>query len=204
MSGNPPRAGDNMNDANTDGISDGSAVRPGRWVKRHPLLFGGVVLGVTAIAGTAFAYWTTTGSGTATSTTALSLATLTATQNGSITAMAPGSAVQNVNFTVNNTAGSPQYVTTIALSISGITYTSSAGAGTGGTLLDHPAGLAAVGCTSADFTLTQPVAGIDVASAGLVFTQADAWKGGRIAMDNKVTNQDGCKGTTVALALAIS
>ena len=154
--------------------------------------------------GVAYAYWTTTGSGTATSTTAASLATLTTTQNGSVTAMAPGGAVQNVNFTINNSAATPQYVTTVAMSISGITWTAAAGGGLGTTLADHPAGQVAVGCSSADFTLTQPIAGVDVPPAGLAFTQADAYKGGRIAMDNELTNQDGCKGTTVALAFVLS
>jgi len=155
--------------------------------------------------GAAYAYWTTTGSGTATSTTAASLATLTTTQNGSVTAMSPGSAVQDVDFTVNNSAASPQYVTTIALSISGITYTAAAGAGSGTTLANHPAGMAAVGCSSADFTLTQPIAGVDIPTAGLAFTQATTpRKSGRVVMINAGTNQDGCKGTTVAFALALT
>jgi len=156
-------------------------------------------------AGGAFAYWTTTGSGTATSTTAASLATLTTTQNGSVTAMSPGSAVQDVDFTVNNSAASPQYVTTVAMSISGITWTAAAGAGSGTTLANHPAGAAATGCSSADFTLTQPIAGVDIPTAGLAFTQATTpRKSGRIVMINSGANQDACKGTTVALAFALT
>ncbi|MHB8274628.1 MAG: hypothetical protein ACYDC9_07690 [Dermatophilaceae bacterium] len=155
--------------------------------------------------GVAFAYWTTTGTGTATSTTAASLATLTTTQNGSVTGMAPGGAIQDVNFTINNSATTPQYVTTVAMSISGITYTASAGTGTGTTWVNHPAGGVAPGCTAADFTLTQPTAGIDVPNGGLAFTQAATpQKSGRIAMKDLATNQDDCKGTTVALAFAIS
>ena len=156
--------------------------------------------------GVAFAYWTTTGSGTATSTTAASLATLTTTQNGLVTAMAPGGAVQDVNFTINNSAATPQYVTTVAMSFTGATYVSAGSSSSVGTTwLNHPAGGPAPGCTAADFTLTQPVAGIDIPSAGLAFTQATTpRKGGRIAMNNLTSNQDDCKGTTIALAFAIS
>jgi len=167
-------------------------------------------LAVTSVAvllgsGAAYAYWTTTGSGTATSTTAASLATLTTTQNGSVTAMSPGSAVQDVDFTVNNSAASPQYVTTIAMSITTIKWTSAAGAGTGVTQADHPALATATGCSSSDFTLTQPVAGVDIPTAGLAFTQATTpRKSGRIVMINSGSNQDACKGTTVALAFALT
>jgi hypothetical protein len=175
-----------------------------RWIKRHPLVFGGAVLGFTAIAGSAYAYWTTTGSGTATGTTAASLATLTTTDNSTITAMAPGSAIQNVNFTINNSAATPQYVTTVLLAFDHANYISAAGAGTDTTLLNHPAGGSAPGCIAASFALTQPEAGVDVAPAGLAFTQLTAKKGGRIAMNDLVTNQDDCKDTTITLSFTLS
>jgi hypothetical protein len=173
--------------------------------KKSAALVAGTAL-LLGSSGVAYAYWTTTGAGTATSTTAASLATLTTTQNGAVTAMAPGGAVQDVNFTINNSAATPQYVTTVAMAFVSATYI---GAGTsssvGTTWLNHPAGGPAPGCTAADFTLTQPVAGIDIPPAGLAFTQATApRKGGRIAMDNEVTNQDDCKDTTIALSFTIS
>jgi|SRR5450631_1529561 len=156
-------------------------------------------------AGVAFAYWTNSGSGTGSATSAAGLAALTTTQNGAVTGMAPGAAAQDINFTINNPAGSPQYVTNVVMSVTGATYVIAAGAGTGNTWLNHAAGASATGCTSADFTLTQPVAGIDVPTAGLAFTQAtNPIKGGRIAMTNSASNQDDCKGTTIALNFAIS
>jgi hypothetical protein len=154
--------------------------------------------------GVAYGYWTNTGSGTATSTTAASLATMTTSQQGSITGLAPGSAVQDVDFTILNSA-TAQWVTTVAMSFTSATYI---GVGTssnvGTTWLNHPAGGPAPGCTAADFTLTQPEAGVSVPNPSLAFTQATAKKGGRIVMNNLGTNQDDCKDTTIALAFAIS
>jgi len=53
--------------------------------------------------------------------------------------------------------------------------------------------------------VTQPIAGVDIPTAGLAFTQATTpRKGGQIVMINTGANQDACKGTTVALALALT
>jgi hypothetical protein len=154
--------------------------------------------------GVAYGYWTNTGSGTATSTSAESLATLTTTQQGSITGMAPGGAVQDVDFTIVNSA-TAQWVTTVAMSFTSATYISAGSSSSVGTTwLDHPAGGPAPGCTAADFTLTQPQGGVSVPNPSLAFTQASTKKGGRIAMNNLGTNQDDCKDTTIALAFAIS
>lgn len=189
--------------ANRD-CDDDSAVASHRWVKRHPLVFGALVVGFAAIAGSAYAYWTTTGSGTASGTTAGGLATLTTTQDNTITGMAPGSATQDVDFTINNSAATPQYVTTVLLAFDHANYNSPAGAEDGTTWLNHPAFGVAPGCVAASFTLTQPEAGVDVPHAGLAFTQATTKKGGRVAMNNLVTNQDDCKDTTITLTLSLS
>jgi hypothetical protein len=157
-------------------------------------------------AGGAYAYWTSTGSGTATGTTAASLATLTTTQNGSVTAMAPGGAAQYVQFTINNSASSPQYVTAIAVTVSDITWVA-AGTGSGDTLANHAIGDSAVTagvCSSADFTIVNPTAGVDVTHSGLAFTSGSTPAAGTIAMNDPNSNQNGCKGVTVALALALT
>lgn len=172
--------------------------------RKNIVLVAGVLLLVGS--GAAYAYWTTTGSGSATGTSANGLASpLTVSQQGSVTGLAPGGLPQDVNFTLINGAATPQYATTVVMAISGITWTSAAGAPTGTTLANHPAGATPLGCTSADFTLTQPTAGVDVPPAGLAFTQATSGRtGGRIAMANLGTNQDDCKGVTVALSLTIT
>jgi hypothetical protein len=168
------------------------------------------VVAVLAIGGIAFAYWTTTGSGDATGTTGTNTA-LTITQDGTVTAMTPGSAAQAVNYTIHNSATTPQYVTTVTIAFVSVNYTSIALPGTGTTATDHPAGMLAVGCSAADFTLVGPDAvGLDlpadVAGVGTSFTRVDGTTyqhklSGTIAMVNSETNQDGCKGTTVHLSM---
>lgn len=186
---------------------DHSAVGTRRWIKRHPLVFGVAVLGFTAIAGSAYAYWTASGSGTATGTTAASLATLTAAQDGTITAMAPGSVIQDVDFTITNGAATPQYVTTVLLAFDHANYISAGATSAVGTdWLHHPAGGPATGCVAASFALTQPGLGlgVDVAPGDTAFTQLTPKTGGRIAMNNLATNQDDCKDTTITLSLTLS
>jgi hypothetical protein len=177
-----------------------------RLTKKSKKILGGAAIVGLVGSGAAYAYWTTTGSGSATATTAAGLPALTTTQNGTVTAMAPGGAVQDVNFTINNSAATNQYATTVAMTFVNATYVGvGASSAVGTTWLNHPAGGPAPGCTVADFTLTQPVAGVDVPPAGLAFTQITTpQKSGRIAMNNRVTNQDDCKGTTIALAFTIS
>jgi hypothetical protein len=183
----------------------------GRHQKRHTTgvrafprrrLVAAAAAGVAFTAsGAAYAYWTTTGGGTASGTTAANTA-VTISQDGSVTGMVPGAAAKDINYTVHNGASTPQFITTITIGISGITYTAAAGAGTGSTLFDHPAGMAAVGCSATDFTIVQPDAvGVDVAAGDTSFTRATAKKSGTIVLVDAVTNQDGCKGTTVALTL---
>jgi hypothetical protein len=155
-------------------------------------------------AGAAYAYWTTTGSGAGSATTAASLAAVTVTQNGTVTAMAPGSAIQDVNFTINNGATTKQYVTNVVTAFAGATYVAAAGSGTGSTWVNHGAGALAPGCTTASFTITQPIMGIDIAAGSTAFTQTGPQKAARITMLNLPSNQDDCKGTTIALSFTVS
>lgn len=157
-----------------------------------------------SISSTAYAYWTTTGSGTATATTGTNIA-LTVTQDGSITNLVPGGTAQPVNYTINNSASTPQYATTVTIGIVDVRYTNAAGTGTGSTALDHPANMIAVSCSASDFTLVQPDSlATDLAPGNTSFTRLTAKKSGTIAMDNEAYNQDDCKNTTINLSFTIA
>jgi hypothetical protein len=152
--------------------------------RKAAALIGAAVL-LLAAAG-AYAYWTTTGSGTGSATTGTN-STVTVTQVGSVTALVPGSAAQAVNFSINNTQGTPQYITSVSYSIASI---------------ESAPGVPAVGCTAgADFTLVQPTSiAADLANGITTFSPS----GATLAMKDTASNQNGCKNVTVNLAFSAS
>ena len=153
--------------------------------------------------GAAYAYWTTTGSGTATSTTGTNTA-LSVAQNGVISGMTPGGTAQEVNYTITNSAATPQYATTVTIGKVSVNYINAAGTGSGTTAANHPAGAVAETCTVGDFTVVQPDAlGVDLAPGTTAFTRLTAKKSGTIAMVNSGSNQDDCKNTTVNLSFTV-
>ncbi|TDW93148.1 hypothetical protein EV137_0420 [Kribbella pratensis] len=164
------------------------------------------VFAVLAISGIAYAFWTTTGEGTAKGSTGTSTA-MTITQDGTVTAMTPGSAAQPVNYTINNTASTPQYITTVTITKASVTYIGAAGAGTGTTAADHPAGAVAAVCTTGDFAVVQPdPVGLDLPVGPTAFTRSLTTTyqnklSGTVAMINSASNQDDCKNTTLNLTI---
>ncbi|PZS18460.1 MAG: hypothetical protein DLM57_06280 [Pseudonocardiales bacterium] len=142
-----------------------------------------VGVGVVAVGGgLAFAYWTSSGTGTGTAGTGTGASTLVITQTSVISGMAPGVAAQTISGTVANNATNSAFVTSVTVSISGVTKAAGAPAGT---------------CAAADYTLsgaTMPV-NVDVAAG-----TSTNFTGATIAFNNTGSNQDGCKGATVALA----
>ncbi|MGZ0151927.1 hypothetical protein ACXJJ3_33055 [Kribbella sp. WER1] len=134
-------------------------------------------------AGSAFAYWSTTGSGSGTGATAAGGSNLAIAQTSTIANMYPGDSAQTISGTVTNNATSSAYVNSVTVSISGVTQAQ----GATGT------------CDASDYTLASPTMSVatDVAAGGTAnFT------GATIQFHNKATNQDGCKGATVNLAYA--
>ncbi|MEU4391480.1 hypothetical protein [Kribbella sp. NPDC023855] len=163
------------------------------------------VVTVVSLAGIAYAYWTTTGQGEGKGTTGTSTA-LTVVQVGVVSGMTPGSLAQPVNYTITNTADTPQYLTSVTIAKVSVTYMNLAGAGTGTTAADHPAGAIAAVCTVADFAVVQPAAvGMDLAPGSVTFTREATSYGGRlsgtVAMVNTTVNQDDCKNTTINLTI---
>jgi len=145
-----------------------------------------LVLGIVAalgIAAAAFAYWTTSGSGTGTAGTG-DAAAVTVTQVGSISGLVPGSAAQAVDFKITNGKTTPQYVTSVSVSIDSI---------------KNADNTTATGCSASDFTIVQPtVINRDLAAGDTSFSPS----GATIAMKDLSTNQDACKNVTVNLAFS--
>jgi len=103
-----------------------------------------VVLGaiaIIALAGSAYAYWTTNGSGTATAKTGKTVPVVVS-QLGDVSGLAPGSGPQPVNFKINNPATSPQYIRTVTMAI--------------GTIEKAGVAVPDTDCSAADFGLDQP------------------------------------------------
>jgi hypothetical protein len=147
----------------------------------------GAVCALLAAAG-AYAFWTAGGSGTGTATTASGTTALTVNQTTTLAAMFPGDTAQTISGTFTNTNSGPIQVATVTAAITGVTKAGGAGAGA---------------CDSTDFTLTN--AAMTVGAAIPVGTAVGAWTGAAIQFNNKAgTNQDGCKGATVALSYTIA
>jgi hypothetical protein len=153
-----------------------------KFIKRRKLIVATCVT-LLVIVGSAVAYWTTTGSGTGTATTGTGSA-VSVTQVGTVTGLVPGGAAQAVDFTVTNPKSTPQYVTSVTYSIASI---------------QTSPGVAAVGCSAADFTLVQPNAiAADLPAGASTFSPS----GATLAMIDSATNQNGCKNVTVNLTFA--
>ncbi|WP_161952515.1 hypothetical protein [Actinoplanes sp. TFC3] len=138
------------------------------------------------IAGTAFAYWTTSGAGTGTSATGTSTA-VTVTQIGTPpSGLTPGGADQPLAFRVNNSQTTSQYVSAVRVDVASVT--------TGG-------GAPVPGCTSADFAITQPTAiNSDLTAGDHDYNPS----GALIHMINRNVSQDACKDVTVNLSFTAS
>lgn len=136
------------------------------------------------VAGTAFAYWTTTGNGTATGASGTSAA-VTVTQTGSAPAgLAPDAAAQPIAFKINNPKLSPQRIASVTIAVTGVT---------GGA-----ADAAKPDCDATDFAIVQPGAiNADLPNGDTNFPSS----GATIQMVDKVNqNQDNCKNVTVNLS----
>ncbi len=147
---------------------------------KRPKLMAATVVALLVIVGVAAAYWTSSGTGVGTGTTGTG-SNVTVAQVGTITGMVPGGAAQAVDFTVTNPKTTPQYVTSVTYSIASI---------------QTSPGVAAVGCSTADFTLVQPNAiATDLPAGATSFSPS----GATLAMIDSGTNQNGCKNVTVNL-----
>lgn len=135
----------------------------------------------------AVAYWTSGGTGSG-SASAGTTANITVNQTTVLTAMYPGDTPQTISGNFSNTNSGPVYVGTVTAAISGVTKATGAPAGT---------------CDASDFTLATPA--MTVAAQVPSGPGTGAWTGAKLSFNNKpATNQDACKGATVALSYTIS
>jgi hypothetical protein len=137
-----------------------------------------------ATAGTAIAFWSSSGTGDGTaSTSAGETDTLPVTQVSAPSNMAPGVAAGAITATVTNTGLNNAHVSQVVVSIQSVTQEASPPAGT---------------CDPSDYTLSNPIM---TTGAGDLAPNAvsGTFSGATLGFNNKLTNQDACKGATVHL-----
>lgn len=136
-------------------------------------------------AGVAYAYWTTGGSGTGTAGTGTSV-DLTVNQTSTLTDMFPGDTAQTLSGDFDNANDGTQHVASVTVTIASV----------------FQGGVAAVGCSAADYTLTG--ATMSAVQEVPVGTGVGTWSGATIQFNNTTANQDACKGATVNLAYTVA
>lgn len=135
-------------------------------------------VGILAVAGIAFAYWTTTGSGSGSGSVASSNGTITL--HGTVTnALTPGGS-SSVTFTADNAGTSNLYV--------GKVHLDSVAADAG-----HS------GCAVADFTMPDVTENNEVAAGASAHALPT---NGTISYANTDVSQDACKGASLTLTLS--
>lgn len=159
----------------------------GRHLGRRRLVpFAIALLALVAFSAVTYAYWTGLGSGTGSGTAATGTGNLTVVQTTVLTPMYPGDTAQTLSGNFTNPNPGPVYVSTVTASISSVTKATGAPSGT---------------CDATDFTLASATMTVNAeVAAG---TAKGAWTGATIHFNDKVTNQDACKGATVNLAYSI-
>ena len=133
----------------------------------------------------AYAYWTTGGSGTGTATTGTST-DLTVNQTSTLSPMFPGDTAQTLSGDFDNAGAGTVHVASVTVSIASV----------------FQAGVAAVGCSAADYVLTG--ATMSAVQDVAVGTSVGSWTGATIQFNNTNANQDACKGATVNLAYVVA
>lgn len=144
----------------------------------------GLFLVFALAAGGAYAYWTNSGTGSGTAATSSPAAGQLTVSGTPITGLAPGVAAKPLAGTIANPAGSGS-----DFHVSGLAAT-----------ITIDAAHVTAGCGASDYTLVQPsgITGDLAPGASLPFSS------GTIAFNNKVTNQDFCKGATVTINYTVS
>lgn len=150
------------------------------------ILIAAVTVGLLAIGGGAFAYWTVTGAGTGAASTGVTSGTITVVQTSTVSNLRPGGAAQTLSGNFNNSDTSPVYVATVTAAIGSVVKSGTAPGGA---------------CTAADYTLSNAV--MTVAAQIQPGTGQGAWTGATLAFNNTGANQDGCQGATVNLTYTI-
>jgi hypothetical protein len=158
-----------------------------KFTKRRGMLPAGIAAALV-VAGAAFAFWTGNGSGSGSGSAATGVSALTANQATTLAAMYPGDSAQTISGDFDNSNSGPVYVSTVTVSISGVTKAAGAPAGT---------------CDATDFTLAN--AAMSVGGEVAAGTGEGSFTGATLKFNDKpATNQDACKGATVSLSYTIA
>jgi hypothetical protein len=151
-------------------------------IRRHKRVFGVAFVATLAIAGTAAAYWTQSGSGTGSASTGSTASNIVVHQTSSIVGLFPGGLAQSLAGDFDNPNSAPVFISNVTALIPP-TWTVAADP-------SKPP------CTAADFT----IAGTANVNAEVgPGTGVGAWNGLSIAMIDSATNQDNCKNVTVPI-----
>lgn len=151
--------------------------------RKKRLLAAGIVTAVLlGGAGTAYAYWTNSGSGVGEADTGTNAA-VTVVQTSSISGLAPGSGTHALSGTFDNPNDGSVYIASVSVSIDSVVDSE---------------GEPAVGCEADDYVIAgSPMTVNANVPAG---DGVGSWSGATIAFVNEAAeNQDGCKGATVNL-----
>ncbi|MFZ0324399.1 MAG: hypothetical protein WAN48_09745 [Actinomycetes bacterium] len=162
--------------------------------RRRFTLVASTMAAVLVGGGIAAAYWTTTGNGSSPGSVGAGTATLTVTQDSTVSGLVPGGPAKPLDFTVSNPTSGPLQISNVGITVA---VTSSPGT-----------------CTSSDFTITQPSkpsggTPLQVPAAGsLSFTSAGGGAtggtGADIAMVNSSSDHNGCKGAVLSVTYNVS
>jgi hypothetical protein len=160
-----------------------SSARQRRRSRRRAAIVLVPTVGGVFVAGTAFAFWTTSGTGSGSAATGTS-AVVTVAQTSTVTNLVPGGPAKPITFSITNGQPTAQYITSVDIQVASIKV--------GVTDVDPML------CSPADFDIVQPQAlNADLVPGTTPFTNKNA----SIAMKNAAYNQDGCKNVTIGLSL---
>jgi hypothetical protein len=152
--------------------------------RRKAAVSAGVAVVVLIAAGGAYAYWTNGGSGSGSAATGTNVA-ITVTQTSTPTALYPGGPTAGLAGAFNNGNASPVRVHQVSATISSVTRTALAIAGS-------------LPCAVGDYQINGFPLTVDAqVPAG---SGQGSWTGASIQLLDTGVNQDGCKGATVNLA----
>lgn len=150
--------------------------------RRRRFVVLAAVIAACAVAATALAYWTATGSGAGSGTTANPGAqTITVNQTSASSGLYPGGSVP-LSGDFDNPAANSVHINSISATVTGT---------------DQP------GCNASDYSVSGTPAisgGGDIPSGSGV----GSWSGLTLSMANTGANQDACKGATVTLSYSAS
>ncbi len=162
-------------------MSQHSTKRPISRTKRFAI----ATLGLVAIGGAAYAFWTATGSGQGQADTGTTTP-VQVNQTSVVTNLAPGSGSQPLSGNFDNPNDGAVYITSVAATVAEVNDVN---------------GDPITGCSAADYTIAGSGAvGAEVPSG----TAQGSWGNLTIAFNNTAANQDACKNAQLVIAYTAS